>query len=172
MVLAGHQEKEKLLSNKLDEMIEIIAQSGTGELQNYLGLKYLFKDKIIKLDEKLREFSENIVGLPDNWDEEGSKAITIESWNHTTVLLRKILYDLWYNGFDIPIPLVLANTDGNFDVDWETEEFHLLLAVPSNIMELVHIYGEKPRYSEFEIEARINYELVSGVIIEWLKKIL
>ena len=139
---------------------------------HYLIEKFLFKDRIIKLDEKLREYCENIVGLPDNWDEEGSKAITIESWNHTTALLRKILYDLWYNGFDVSIPLVLPNTDGSFDIVWETEEFQLLLTIPANIKELVHIYGEKSGQPEYELEVRINYELVQGVIVEWMKKIL
>jgi len=158
--------------SKSPYFLKLIAPSGTGEIQNYLVEKFLFKDNIIKLDEKLREYSENIVGLPDNWDEEGSKAITIEAWNHTTTLLRKILYDLWYNGFDISIPLVLPNTDGSFDIDWETEEFQLLLTIPANIKELVHIYGEKSGQPEYELEVRINYELVQGVIVEWMKKIL
>ena len=152
--------------------LKMIAPSGTGDIQNYLVEKILFKDNIIKLDEKLRKYSEGIVGLPDNWDEEGSKAITIEAWNYTTSLLREILYDLWYNGFDISTPIVLHNTDGSFDIDWETEDFQLLLSIPTNIKELVHIYGEKSGQPEYELEVRINYELVQGVIVEWMKKIL
>jgi len=109
-------------SKDLDEylkspyFLKMMSLSGTGDIQHYLVEKFLFKNNIILLDEKLREYSENIVGLPDNWDEDGSKAITIESWNYTTVLLRKILYELWYNRFDISIPLVLPNTDGSFDI--------------------------------------------------------
>lgn len=149
-----------------------IASRGTGEIQNYFDEKFLYEDNLIKLDEKLRDYSEQIVGLPDNWDEQGSKAITIEVWNYTTTLLRKILYNLWYNGFNVSIPLVLPNTDGSFDIDWETEEFELLVNIPSNKEELVHIYGEKSGSPEYELEARINYELVQGVIVEWMKKIL
>jgi len=132
----------------------------------------VFKDYLIRLDEKLSEYCENVVGLPENWNGEGSKAITILSWNHTTALLRKILYELWYNEFDVSIPLVLPNTDGSFDIDWEAEEFKLLLNVPADIKKLVHIYGEKSGQPEYELEVRINYELVQGVIVEWMKKIL
>jgi len=86
--------------------------------------------------------------------------------------LRKILYDLWYNEFEISIPLILPNTDGSIDIYWETEDFKLLINIPAVKNELVHIYGEKHLSPEHEIEVRINYELVQGVIIEWMKKIL
>ena len=50
-------------------------------------------DKINKrneLDKKLKKYSDDIVGLQDNWDGEGSNGFTKESWTHTTDLLRKI----------------------------------------------------------------------------------
>jgi len=168
--LKSSQEEEKPLSNKVDEIFR--PPRGTGEIKNYFGEKFLSKDNLIKLDEKLSKYCENIIGLHDNWDDQGSKAITIEIWNYTTALLRKILYNLWYNGFNISIPLVLPNTDGSFDIYWEPGEFELLINIPSNRMELVHMYGEKSGSPEYELEARINYELVQGVIVEWIKKIL
>ncbi|TFG18787.1 MAG: hypothetical protein EU529_17050 [Promethearchaeota archaeon] len=156
----------------VEHFYSIIPSSGTGEIKNLIFERFLFKDRLIELDVKLREYSEGIVGLPDNWDGHGSRAITIESWNTASALVREILYNLWYDGFDISIPLLLPDNDGNFQIYWETEEFKLLLTIPSSRKELVHIYGEKSGHPEYELEVRINYELVSGVIIEWIKKIL
>ncbi|KKL89500.1 hypothetical protein LCGC14_1914050 [marine sediment metagenome] len=124
------------------------------------------------LENKLIEYSEGIVGLPNNWDGDGSVAITRESWVFVEDLLKKILYKLWEQAYNVPIPLVLPNSDGSFDIDWQTENFELLLNIPNNKKDLVHIYGEKGDSPENEIEVRINYDLVQGVIIEWLKKIL
>ena len=163
--LKSSKEEEKYLSNKIDKIFRPVTSV-------YIGEKFLYEDNLIKLDERLRDYSEQVVGLPDNWDGQGSKAITVEVWNYTTTLLRKILYNLWYNGFNVSIPLVLPNTDGSFDIDWETKEFELLITIPSNREELIHIYGEKSGYPEYELEARINHELVQGVIVEWMKKIL
>lgn len=153
-------------------LYEISPSSGTGEIKEFIVEGFFFKEKLTELDKKLREYSEGIVGLGDNWDGKGTKAITIESWNDATALLREILYDLWYNGFNVSIPLVLPNTDGNFDINWETEEFELIITLPSKRNELVHIYGERSGRSEYELEVRINFELAKGVIAEWMKKIL
>ncbi|MEE9379223.1 MAG: hypothetical protein V3V33_14455 [Candidatus Lokiarchaeia archaeon] len=130
------------------------------------------KYKINELNQKLIQYGEGIVGLLENWNGEKSKAITLESWNYSTNLVKKILYNLWDQAYDIPIPLILVNTDGSYDVDWQTSEFELLINLPSGKKDLVHIYGEKLGFPEYELEVRINYDLVQGVIIEWIKKIL
>lgn len=129
-------------------------------------------NRINELNKKLFQYSKNIIGLPENWNGEDSSAIKEEYWENTENLVRKILYSLWDQALNIPIPLILPNTDASFDIDWQTDEFELLINVPPSKLESVHIYGEKINSPENELEVRINYELAHGVIIEWLKKIL
>ncbi len=151
---------------------KIVKKAKVNQKLTYNNKKNLTIEKLLELDQKLMEYSEGVVGAPNNWDGQGSKAITIESWNLATMLLRNILFNLWTKGVDVPIPLVLANTDNSFDVYWDAHNFELLLNVPPKREELVHIYGEKQGAPEYELEARMNYDFIEGVVVEWLKKIL
>lgn len=136
------------------------------------GLSENNKFKINELNRKLILYSEGIVGLPENWNGEKSKAITQESWSYSTNLVKKILYNLWDQAYDISVPLILVNSDGSYDIDWQTSKFELLLNISSGKNDLIHIYGEKLGFPEYELEVRTNYNLVQGVVVEWLKKIL
>ncbi len=158
------------LKNLLDQREEI--HNLVSGFQNERYQASVKENKIKELEEKLNEYGEGIVGLQDNWDSQGSKAITEESWLLTTNLLKKILFKLWEKEYNVPIPLVLPNTDNSFDVYWKTDKFELLLNIPPHLKELIHLFGEKIGFPEYEIDVRINQELVQGVVVEWLKKII
>lgn len=132
----------------------------------------LIVDKHRELDQKLKKYSNGIVGLSDNWDRQASKGYNQETWQCVVKLLEKALNILWDEKFEVPIPVVLPSSNGSFDINWETEKFELLLNIPSDVKELVNLYGEKLGFPEDEIEVRINYNLVELVLIEWLKMIL
>ena len=120
---------------------------------------------------EIEKYSNGVVGLSDNWDSQGSNGYNIDTWERTINLLRNILFNLWDNMIDIPIPTILPSPDGSFDINWETEIFELLLNIPSDIQEPVSLYGEKIGHKEYEIEVRSKFELVESVVIEWLKMI-
>lgn len=124
-----------------------------------------------KFDREIEKFGTGIVGLSDNWDNQGSKGFDIDTWQRTISLLRKILFILWDNMVEIPIPTILPSPDGSFDINWENNAFELLINIPADIQEPVSLYGEKIGQKEYEIEVRIKFELVESVIIEWLKMI-
>ena len=124
-----------------------------------------------RFEHEIEKYSNNIVGLSDNWDSQGSKGYNIDTWERTIYLLKNILFNLWDNMIDIPIPTVLPSPDGSFDINWETGIFELLLNIPSDIQEPVSLYGEKIGHKEYEIEVRSKFELVESVVIEWLKMI-
>jgi len=131
----------------------------------------LIVEKHRELDQKLKKYSNGIVGLQDNWDHQDSKGYNEKTWQRVVKLLEKTLNTLWDEKLEIPIPLILPASNGSFDINWETEQFELLVNIPSDIKELVNVYGEKIGFPEDEIEVRINYNLVYLVLIEWLKTI-
>ena len=130
-----------------------------------ISLKSKFKSEIEKVHK-------GIARLKDNWDSKGSKGFDNEIWNKVSKLLREILFYLWENMIEVPIPAILPCSDGSIDINWETEKFELLVNIPPDNQELVNIYGEKPGHKEDEIEVRIKFDLVKPVIIEWLRIIM
>lgn len=127
-----------------------------------------FKDNFDKMVEK---YSQGVVGLKNNWDEEGSKGYDIELWDRTIKLLKNLLFNLWDNLLDVPIPSILPSPDGSFDLNWETDMFELLVNIPGDNHESVSIYGERIGHKEDEIEVRLRYELAMPVLMQWLRMI-
>jgi len=73
-------------------------------------------EKHVELELKLKEYSKDIVGLEDNWDDLGSKGFSIELWDRVVSLLRRTLYEIWNQMLDLQVPLVLPSPDGSFDI--------------------------------------------------------
>lgn len=124
-----------------------------------------------ELDRALERFKEDALTLPENWDDQGAKAFSENFWQEIREFLLLIHGTLYLEGQNIPFPLVLPNSDGSLDIDWETKEFELLINYPPDPVELIHIYGEKLGSPKNELDVRINRELASLVVIAWMKKI-
>ncbi len=131
------------------------------------------KEKIIEnLNLALKKFKEDTINLQDDWDGQGSKGFSEELWQRVIDFLLIIYIRLYKEELHAPFPLVLPNTDGSLDIDWETETFELLINFSPDPEELVHMYGEKIGSPKHEFDVRINRELAGLVVSEWLKKIL
>lgn len=131
------------------------------------------KQKIIdNLNLALKNFKEDTINLQDNWDGQESKGFSEELWQRVIDFLLIVYIKLYKEELKVPFPLVLPNTDGSLDIDWETESFELLINFSPDPEELVHMYGEKIGNPKHELDVRINRELAGLVVSEWLKKIL
>lgn len=126
---------------------------------------YLFKD----LNIRLTLFKTKIL---ENWDTVECNDFSEENWKRTTNLIEKVLKNLWSIDIKIFIPLILPHYDSSFDIHWEDEEFHLTVNIPTDLNQLVDLYGKKNGSPEDELEVLIHYDLVEAVLISWLKKIL
>ncbi|KKL95103.1 hypothetical protein LCGC14_1857980 [marine sediment metagenome] len=126
---------------------------------------YLSKD----LNIRLTLFKTKIL---ENWDTVECKDFSEENWKRTSNLIEKVLKNLWSIDIKIFIPLILPHYDSSFDIHWEDEEFHLTVNIPTDLNQLVDLYGKKNGSPEDELEVLIHYDLVEAVLISWLKKIL
>ena len=77
------------------------------------------------------EASEWLLGLRDDWDEEGAKAPTEETWNRATGYLRN--HAMWAarRGLTLPPPRISACADGSIDMHWEHGTFEMLINFPA-----------------------------------------
>ena len=128
-------------------------------------------DKEKKLGLLLDARVKQILSLQENWDEEGAEKFSKDTLERVCSLLKAVFQDLWNEMIDIPFPLIQPVPDGSIDINWETENFELLVNIPSTPDELVNFYGEKIDHPENEIEVRINYNLITQSIIPWLIKV-
>ncbi len=146
-----------------------------GNLENLESLKVLqIHMKLTREYELENIFTQNkkdIMELSKNWDGYGAPSIKENTLERVFELLKQIYSVLWEDMIEIPIPLIQPVPDGSIDINWETDQFELLINVPKDQNLLVNLYGEKLGHPQDEIEHRSHYDLISKVIIGWLKKI-
>lgn len=125
-----------------------------------------------ELNNTFEKYKNYILNLSYNWDGYGAQPFNEETLGRTYNLLENILDHFWNNMIEISIPLIQPVPDGSIDINWETDEFELLINISPESNKQVNLYGEKINSPEDEIETHIPYYLVESVIIHWLMKIL
>ena len=141
--------------------------SGLRSAYTYIDLE--IKEELINIFDENRNY---ILNLSDNWDGYGAQPFNEGTLNRAYILIENILNHFLINQIDISIPLIQPVADGSIDINWETDEFELLINISSESNKQVNLYGEKLNSPEEEIEMHIPYDLVETVIIPWLKRIL
>lgn len=125
-----------------------------------------------ELDNTFEKYKNYILNLSYNWDGYGAQPFNEETLRRAYNLSENILDHFWNDIIDISIPLIQPVPDGSIDINWETDEFELLINISPESNKQVNLYGEKINSPEEEIEMHIPYDLVESVIIQWLIKIL
>ena len=151
---------EKLLERKKDEenISDVIKR--LLKIEKDLPLE----EKNLILEQKLLQTRKKI---------ENHDVFHLQTWLRVVDFIKSVLNRCWQEQIDITNPEVFIDpSDGSHDIHWLTESFELLLIIPRDINELVHISGERNDAPEFEIEARINFEFITEWILDWLRKIL
>ncbi len=78
-----------------------------------------FMEEIRKIDQLIQDLDvhietskKGILGLQDNWDDEGAQGYSEETWLRTTEFLRLFLKQIWMRSIFIPFPKILPAPDG------------------------------------------------------------
>jgi hypothetical protein len=97
-------------------------------LETKLSLNYELKEIVTLLVK-----SQKILDLDDNWDENGSQKISIESWRSTANFLisysKKIFKDY---GYIIDVPKIYPSIEGSIDIAWEKESYGFMINIDAS----------------------------------------
>jgi hypothetical protein len=88
------------------------------------------------------ESSRGILGLGDNWDDDGAKAVPRDTWERAAGFVRKVARDVYRRTRrEVPAPKISPCVDGSVDIFWQNGQFKLLINIPDKAMPL-EFYGE------------------------------
>jgi len=119
--------------------------------------------------ERAIKMSEFILGLPENWDEEGSPKYLRETWNAATQFVRKtaLLYKKevgkWINA-----PKITPGPDGSIDVRWKNSKRSILVNFPANSITPADFYGSDKQIDV--IKGTLNLSSQNHWILQWLNR--
>lgn len=122
-------------------------------------LIYTLPDDLSSLQTAIKQ-SEYILGLAENWDDEGAEAYTKKTW----IKAISFLCDFSINTFKIfgkipVIPKIYHGLEGSIDILWKTKDINLLLNIPKDD-EPATFSGENSLGQEYEGSLNIeNYSL-------------
>lgn len=129
--------------------------------------------KHFELESILDQVTEKI--LDEDWESEGGTNFnrnTIKSAKDLVIDVMNYFSDQRIEFFP---PKILPLLDGSLDIKWENNLFRLIVNIPSEVTQLVEIYGNLKQSipeKNNEVDCRIPYVTVKVMIIEWLKEIL
>jgi len=91
---------------------------------------------------KAIEKSRMILELKNNWDREGSKGYSYDTWERATSFLYRNAR-LWNSlGVTIDAPTILPGQDGSIDIYWKTKKYELLINIPAKPDKEADYYGD------------------------------
>ncbi len=107
--------------------------------------------------------SRYMLDFPDNWDEEGSPAYSVNTWNIAVFFISN--YAAWVlDTFKIviPTPKILHGPNGSIDLFWKQDHFNLLINIPASKDENATFYGDD--YGTQKVEGSFNPENFKQVL--------
>lgn len=118
----------------------------------------------------LRE-SHQVVNLPPDWDGEGGKVCTEETWGRAASIVVHHTRIIWeqYSKV-IPPHRIIPDLEGGIDVHWRRGPYELLLNVPDDASEPVTFFGnhrEKYKSCKTSGELEADNTVNAGVLV-WL----
>jgi hypothetical protein len=119
-----------------------------------------FADVAIKHILQAIELSKNILNFNDNWDDEGSPAYKVSTWDRATTFLRRSALQLWEEYHVIlDAPKILPGPVGSIDLHWKTSRRELLINIPEILNEPANFYGDDSTSND-----RSPSQMVKGII--------
>jgi len=146
------EENQYLLGQQFDEGITVFGQSQKKSFQfpksEFLNvdyrkklkieknISYEFLDTIYYLPKDLSNVvnclknSQKILTLKDDWDGEGSVCFSNETWEGVVSFLIEYSKGVFSKSKDvIDIPKVYPSLNGSIDIDWETNDYGILINI-------------------------------------------
>jgi hypothetical protein len=107
-----------------------------------------------------------ITDLRDNWDGEGTRGYSIDTWNRATGFLSAHATLAHAAGDSIGVPSISPAEHGSIDIHWLDEERELLVNIPSNAEEFGTYYGRKR--SGDTVSGVLNTNTLREDLVAWL----
>ncbi|MBZ5503507.1 MAG: hypothetical protein LAN59_14955 [Acidobacteriia bacterium] len=113
------------------------------------------------------ERAKGILKLQDDWDGEGSRAYSEETFNRAVVFLIKHIGRGWEScGLPSPIPRIGPGPDGSIDLHWRQPSWELLVNIPADPNEMATFYGDN--YGLQKIRGSLDPQKIDSGIAGWL----
>lgn len=112
-----------------EQLIRFIAPQDIWESRS----GFLEKDTMRPLDDAI-ESSRTILDIQDNWDNEGSRGYSEETWHRATSFVRDIAARFFNTTtrFRIEPPTITPGPDGSIDVRWVSPKRSILINFPAD----------------------------------------
>ncbi len=121
--------------------------------------------------QKISSFRQKFQSLNNGWaDNEDNKEFSLSFLERIELFLENLFERIKLSVYTLPFPSI-SPVDGNsIDIHWKTDEFQLLINIPEfeNDETFSAIYGRTFNYST-EINFHCKFDLMQGIIWEWLK---
>ena len=122
-----------------------------------------------KVEGIIKESFNEITTHHNNWDGDNEIKCEIATIERAKTFLRNLIIDFnkEYSEF-LPKPFVAPGIEGDIDLEWDNEEFYLLLSIPGNGNDLAGAYG-KSKNDNLEIKIDFDDRISNKELILWLK---
>ncbi len=115
------------------------------------------------------EDSRCLLQLEDDWDTEGSPAITEESWNRAAEWLTNHADQIWRcHRIEIDPPTIAPGPNGSIDLHWDSPEYELLINFPADPAAMAGCYGDDR--GKIRIKATFDPKITNEGLLLWLMK--
>ncbi len=143
--------------------------SKKGERLNWQALQEKsYKEAEERLNRALTE-SRSILELRDNWDEEGSPRFSEHTWKRAVEFLLAEWSEYFREqGCPMIAPDILPSK-GSIDLQWDTDEFELLVNIPADPRKRASTYGES--HGQHKIEDNLDPSKPSRGLVRWMAKV-
>ena len=112
------------------------------------------------------ERSRWILGLPENWDDEGSETYSSSTWQRAVAFLKQQAAYLREFGGELDMPRILPGPEGSIDLHWEKSDYELLINIPKDPQRRAAFYGDD-RVS-LQIKGTLDTSTLNLGLVEWL----
>ncbi|MCH7702483.1 MAG: hypothetical protein IID37_12430 [Planctomycetes bacterium] len=114
------------------------------------------------------ESSRYLLQLEDDWDTEGSPAITEATWTRAVEWLNNHAVQIWRShGIEIDPPDIGPGPDGSIDLHWDFPEYELLINFPTDPDAMADCYGDDRGAIRFK--ATFDPKTTNEGVLLWLK---
>ena len=124
------------------------------------------------LNAELSIAKSSLLSLIDGWAGNGSVSYKMETFKKVKYFLIYLFADFWYiTKKNLAIPTIYPGTDGDIDIEWDTDNLSILISVPEIPSEKIGVFGKNPTTNQsilldFDIS---DTEKIDEFLI-WLKE--
>jgi hypothetical protein len=125
------------------------------------------EDELVSLKKALNSAKFLLLGLQPDWDGEGSPGYSKETFGRMSKFLLNHSKQLVAAcGVKAPIPKILPGPNGSIDLLWKSDDYELLLNIPSDRQSPASFYGDDE--GNLCIKGKLDPDKINQGIIQWL----